>query len=95
MFAIVLTLSITLGVLALKTIESFTEIQKARAGSSSGNPKEIEALRAEVANLTKQLNSLRDTATQYDMSFDSALQNFERRVEMIERDKSQIQRLGN
>ena len=95
MFAIVLTLSITLGVLALKSIESFTEIQKARASSRGGNPKELEALRAEVSNLTKQLSSLRDTTTQYDMSFDSALQNFERRVETIERDKTQIQRLGS
>jgi hypothetical protein len=39
---------------------------------------------AEIAALHQELQSLRDTTTQYDLSFDTALQNLERRVQVLE-----------
>lgn len=39
---------------------------------------------AEIAELRQELQSLRDTTTQYDLSFDTALQRLERRVEVLE-----------
>jgi hypothetical protein len=49
-----------------------------------GSAQDIEALRAEVAALRAQIMELRDTTTQYDLSFDTALQRMERRVEQME-----------
>ena len=49
-----------------------------------GSVQDIEALRAEVAALRAQIMELRDTTTQYDLSFDTALQRMERRVEQME-----------
>ena len=49
-----------------------------------GSAHDIEALRAEVAALRAQIMELRDTTTQYDLSFDTALQRMERRVEQME-----------
>ena len=42
-------------------------------------------LRAELEALRQEVRSLRDTSTQYDLSFDTALQRMEHRVEGIER----------
>lgn len=39
---------------------------------------------AEIAVLRQELQSLRDTTTQYDLSFDTALQNLERRMQTLE-----------
>ncbi|CEK12680.1 hypothetical protein CWRG_00148 [Chthonomonas calidirosea] len=39
---------------------------------------------AEIAALRQELQSLRDTTTQYDLSFDTALQNLERRMQTLE-----------
>ena len=41
--------------------------------------------RASVEALREELRSLRETTMQYDLSFDSALQRMERRVEDVER----------
>ena len=49
-----------------------------------GSVQDIEALRAEIAALRAQVTDLRDTTTQYDLSFDTALQRMERRVEQME-----------
>jgi len=62
-------------------------------GSNVDVKSEIEALRQEI-------RSLRDTTTQYDISFDSALQRMESRVEGVERQVRSIQseevlRVGN
>jgi uncharacterized protein YlxW (UPF0749 family) len=43
-----------------------------------------ESLRATVDQLRAEVRSLRDTTTQYDMSFDTALQRIERRVDSLE-----------
>jgi hypothetical protein len=43
---------------------------------------------ATIAAVREELRSLRDTTTQYDMSFDTALQRMERRVEGLERRES-------
>lgn len=48
-------------------------------------------VRAEVEALRQEVRSLRDTSTQYDLSFDTALQRMERRVEGIERKVQSIQ----
>ena len=42
-------------------------------------------LRAELEALKAEVHSLRDTSTQYDLSFDTALQRMEARVEGLER----------
>jgi exonuclease VII small subunit len=52
-----------------------------------------QALREEVVRLRRELQELRDTSTQYDLSFDTALQRLERRVERVE--GQQIQQLRN
>ena len=41
-------------------------------------------LRAEVDALREEVRSLRDTSMQYDLSFDTALQRMEQRVERME-----------
>ncbi len=43
-----------------------------------------ESLRMAVESLRAEVRSLRDTSTQYDMSFDNALQRMERRVDSLE-----------
>ncbi len=42
-------------------------------------------VRAELNALREEVRSLRDTSMQYDLSFDTALQRMERRMEMVER----------
>ncbi len=42
-------------------------------------------LRAEVEALRQEIRALRDTSMQYDLSFDTALQRLEKRVEGVER----------
>ena len=44
-----------------------------------------ESLRAEFKSLRQEVRALRDTSTQYDLSFDAALQRMEQRVERMER----------
>lgn len=56
--------------------------------------------RAEIEALRQEMRSLRDTTTQYDISFDTALQRMEGRVEGVERQIKAIQseevlRVGN
>jgi hypothetical protein len=43
------------------------------------------SLQAEVEALRQEVRNLRDTTMQYDLSFDTALQRMEQRVEGIER----------
>lgn len=73
---------------------SRVEIAQLRAGQQTSvqNSSELIALREEVRTLRDELSSLRDTATQYDMSFDSALQRIDRRVEQVE--QTQRQQIG-
>jgi uncharacterized protein YlxW (UPF0749 family) len=44
-----------------------------------------EDIRTEFATLRAEIRDLRDTTMQYDLSFDTALQQMERRVEKLER----------
>ncbi len=44
-----------------------------------------EDIRTEFASIRAEVRDLRDTAMQYDISFDTALQQMERRVNKIER----------
>ncbi len=91
---IFLVVVIVFGILSHKAIEAFVEVRKGKANLAVGNTQEIEALRAEVTALRQQMSSLHDTATQYDLSFDSALERMERRVERVESEQKQIQRIG-
>lgn len=59
-----------------------------------GLQREVHALRDELAMMRQQLHELKDTTTQYDLSFDTALQRIDRRVTTIEQE-SQQQRLGH
>ena len=44
-----------------------------------------EDIRTEFATIRAEIRDLRDTSMQYDLSFDTALQQMERRVNKIER----------
>lgn len=48
-------------------------------------------LHNEINALRSELNSLKDTTTQYDLSFDTALQRMEQRVEGVERQVRAVQ----
>lgn len=50
-------------------------------GSIEGQEKLLHA----IADVKRELAQLRDTTTQYDMSFDTALQRLESRIEQAER----------
>ncbi len=43
-----------------------------------------ETIKAEFASVRAEIQALRDTSTQYDLSFDTSLQRLERRIEQIE-----------
>jgi hypothetical protein len=62
------------------------EMAQLRAGqqSTAGLGNELAAMRDELTTLRQQVSELRDTSTQYDLSFDHALQRIERRVEQVE-----------
>ncbi len=49
-------------------------------------------LRLEVETLRQELRRLRDTTSQYDVSFDTALQNMERKYETLDRKLESNQR---
>ena len=49
-------------------------------------------LRLEVEKLRQELRQLRDTTSQYDISFDTALQNMERKYETMDRKLESNQR---
>lgn len=92
--AIIFVFSIPLFALWSNHRRKVLEMQlKLRGPAEVGNQSEIEALRHEV-------RGLRETSTQYDLSFDTALQRMEHRVEGIERRVQSIQsddvlRVGN
>lgn len=50
-----------------------------------GGDVNTQAIRAEFVAIREEMRALRDTTTQYDLSFDSALQQVERRLALIER----------
>ena len=50
-----------------------------------GNRLVTEDIRTEFAAIRAEIRDLRDTSMQYDLSFDTALQQMERRVNKIER----------
>jgi hypothetical protein len=69
-----------LGAIAIITehFQKLAQIRaKARAGADEGAAKSIDELRREIM-------ALRETATQYDVSFDAALQRLEQRVAQME-----------
>jgi hypothetical protein len=79
MTAIVSLAVMTIVRMVFKKDERVAEIQaRARAGSDPALKEAIEGLKKEVAQL-------RDTTTQYDMSFDSALQRLETRMSHLEK----------
>ena len=57
------------------------KLAELKSRASQGNNEE---LAREVRDLKKQVEDLRDTATRYDMSFDTALQRIEGRVGALE-----------
>ena len=57
---------------------------RAQQQSETNIAPEMAALRQEVTTMKEELRSLRDTTTQYDMSFDTALQRVEQRMSHLE-----------
>ncbi|HLK58875.1 MAG TPA: hypothetical protein VKU00_20040 [Chthonomonadaceae bacterium] len=58
---------------------------RAKQKGSEGLERELAAMRSELEALRKQMTDLRDTTTQYDLSFDTALQTMEKRMAFLER----------
>jgi len=54
-----------------------------------------EDVRAEFAAVRAEIKALRDTATQYDISFDTSLQQAERRIAALERQTSPADRTAH
>ena len=50
-----------------------------------------EEVRSEFASVRAEIKALRDTATQYDISFDTSLQQAERRIAALERQTTRPQ----
>ncbi len=84
------------GGLVVKIVEDMNktrlEMARLRAQNQSlaAGGSDVTALREEVALLRKEMHDLRDTTTQYDLSFDTALQRLESRVNQIEQQRQQI-----
>ena len=57
---------------------------RAQQGSSAAAAGELQALRTEVAELRREVTALRDTSTQYDLSFDTALERTDQRIARLE-----------
>ena len=55
-----------------------------RGGENDGN------IRAELNAMREEMRALRDTSMQYDISFDTALQNMDRRIGGLEQRVNQI-----
>jgi septal ring factor EnvC (AmiA/AmiB activator) len=66
---------------------------RAQQLKDAATQQEVAALREEMNTLKTQVESLRDTTTQYDLSFDTALQRMEQRVNHLEQQPQQ-QRIG-
>lgn len=77
-FAIVFVFSIPLAVIYTSHRRKMFEMKLRMLNQGD------DSLRATVDQLRAEVRSLRDTTTQYDMSFDSALQRIERRVDSLE-----------
>src|SRR5258706_503273 len=79
LIATILILSIPLFALWSHHRRKVLEIQLQVRGQGEGG------VRAELDSLRQEMRALRDTSMQYDLSFDTALQQMERRVNKIER----------
>ena len=78
--AIIMTFSVPLAVIWTSHQKKMAELQlKLRQGGQDNT------LRASVEALREEVRALRDTTMQYDLSFDTALQNIESRVQSMER----------
>ena len=72
-------LSIPLMVIWTKHQRKMLELQMSMRNQAS------EAIAAQIEELRAEVRSLRDTSTQYDLSFDTAMQRMERRMDMLEK----------
>ena len=68
-----------------KTRIEIAKIKASKQSPSAGSSYELELMRNDLAAMRQELHALRDTSTQYDISFDTALQRMESRVEHVER----------
>ncbi len=68
-----------------KTRIELAKIKATKQTPSAGSNYELELMRNDLAAMRQELQALRDTSTQYDISFDTALQRMESRVEHVER----------
>ena len=68
-----------------KTRIELARLRAEQHNSVGVNNREVAALHEELAALRAEVSSLRDTATQYDISFDTALQRMDSRMTHLER----------
>jgi len=76
--AVIGAVTIAIVAMALNYVKQMEQIKRQPSTVNKNVAEAIEALRKEVADL-------RDTATRYDVSFDTALQRMESRIEAVER----------
>ena len=90
LIAIVMTFSVPLTVIWSSHQRKMAELRLKMQQGGQDN-----ALRATVEALREEVRALRDTTMQYDLSFDTALQNIEHRVQGVERQKPDHAALSN
>ncbi len=100
LWAMVLFLIFGGGTMVVKMLENMNRTRvelaqlRAQQQTGEGSQREIQALRDELRIVREQLGDLKETATEYDISFDTSLQRMERRVAMLEQVNQEQQRLG-
>jgi len=84
--ATIMVFSVPLSAIWLSHQKKMAELQlKLRQGGQDNT------LRASVEALREEVRALRDTTTQYDLSFDTALQRVEQRISRVEQKPSEPQ----
>ncbi|HSV75297.1 MAG TPA: hypothetical protein VLH79_16195 [Chthonomonadales bacterium] len=81
LIAFVVLMIFGIGFLAVWT----EHLQKMAQMRATGGSRESSELGRQIADLREELSRLRETATQYDLSFDQTLQRLEQRIAAIER----------
>ncbi len=96
LITVVLALSIPIVAIWTGHKRQMVELQMQQGNTLDSN------LRAELDAMRNEIRSLRDTTTQYDISFDTALQRMDQRVGLLEQksiaadpDTNQPYRIGN
>lgn len=87
---LIVAMSLGIGAVAI-ILEHFQKMAKIREKASDTARREMKGL---LEKLAREMAELRDTTTQYDMSFDAALQRMESRMANVERRVGEVEQSG-